>query len=822
MLSLSTQPEISFVPPSRRKEFEAWLQRNRITDLDHPQSFYDYRGAFLAGINKGSNGHWPDTFKQHGHPTFSDESRYATPGDPAAGHWSGQSYMRSSSVSSPAAGSIQAPRPTWTTDDERKRKRALWVSLTDAGLPEPIATQYVESSQPAAPPSLVQQGRTVGRQINNAALKGVGDLMNLIGQGMAPGGPMMMAAAMPGATAGMEGLVNQILPAPEPSSAAGRIGLGAVRGAAGGGPFGVRGAVSGAASGLGAQGVAELGGPGWLQNVTALLAGLAPGGIEAAAGRFGTANQVPRQFSHAVESVGDNPQARLQQALAMAKADPTLAGREALGPQGQALAQRVAREGGTAAEPLVNRTADQASQIASQYGMRKEALTREQSGVRQGLAAQARDRILKLRDEASKAFSQRVGSILKTKPDAGGVALETALDKEWTPKIDRAYNPIRYAPVEVPPELAALLDEPTMRAAWEAGRTNFNPRVTGEPGARTPVEPIPSLMQDVPQNDIIQSLLPGETAPTRPQVRPTLPWAGFDEMKKVLQQRMFDKTISEADRGASSAALSRVDAIIHDFVDPQVPGGAEARNLAQQYNATRDALRFGRGLADAPKARKATRGQTGPATATQADEVQQALQGLTGDQLAIARLGYLYRKMARIEQSAQPWNEVGDVSRAMGLLTPEEIGQIQGAAHQAKYTATGASDPALQGLRTEARALKSTAQDAELQRIQERARGAEQVLGAAEPRPDVAKLGAARRLLADVLGRTVRMAAIDVTSSVAGRSLRPAVRGRLGNVLSSQGPQLEAAIQEWIKRLAPSGEQQLQGAAGIIPSLHQR
>ena len=86
------QPETTTIPHAREPEFRAWAQRNRITDLDNPESHYDYRGAFLAGVNRGENGHWPDTFKQHGHPTFSVESRYATPGDPSAGSWAGDTY----------------------------------------------------------------------------------------------------------------------------------------------------------------------------------------------------------------------------------------------------------------------------------------------------------------------------------------------------------------------------------------------------------------------------------------------------------------------------------------------------------------------------------------------------------------------------------------------------------------------------------------------------------------------------------------------------------------------------------------------------------
>lgn len=85
--------ETSRIHESQIPAFEAFVKRYKIKDLDHPSSFYDYRGAFLAGAKPDKSGHWPDTFKQHGHPTFSVESRYAFPGDPEAGTWKGNTYI---------------------------------------------------------------------------------------------------------------------------------------------------------------------------------------------------------------------------------------------------------------------------------------------------------------------------------------------------------------------------------------------------------------------------------------------------------------------------------------------------------------------------------------------------------------------------------------------------------------------------------------------------------------------------------------------------------------------------------------------------------
>jgi hypothetical protein len=80
--------EITPVPIHLEPAFKSWVKANKITDLDDPDSHYDYRGAFLAGINRGSDGHWPDTFKQHGHPTFSVESKYSR------GPWDGGRWVK--------------------------------------------------------------------------------------------------------------------------------------------------------------------------------------------------------------------------------------------------------------------------------------------------------------------------------------------------------------------------------------------------------------------------------------------------------------------------------------------------------------------------------------------------------------------------------------------------------------------------------------------------------------------------------------------------------------------------------------------------------
>jgi hypothetical protein len=74
--------------------FQAWAHRNGITDVDHPDSHYDYRGYWrsVKGADHQPGAHFPDIFKQHGHPTFSVESQYSR-GPNDGGHWQGETFV---------------------------------------------------------------------------------------------------------------------------------------------------------------------------------------------------------------------------------------------------------------------------------------------------------------------------------------------------------------------------------------------------------------------------------------------------------------------------------------------------------------------------------------------------------------------------------------------------------------------------------------------------------------------------------------------------------------------------------------------------------
>jgi hypothetical protein len=93
-------PETTQLSPEEERGFQTWAKKNNIRDVDHPDSHYDYRGAYVAGVKAGPDAHWPDTFKQHGHPTFSEESQYSK-GAGDGGRWDEQGQFTPSSPPAP-------------------------------------------------------------------------------------------------------------------------------------------------------------------------------------------------------------------------------------------------------------------------------------------------------------------------------------------------------------------------------------------------------------------------------------------------------------------------------------------------------------------------------------------------------------------------------------------------------------------------------------------------------------------------------------------------------------------------------------------------
>jgi hypothetical protein len=84
--------ETTQLDPLEEVLFKRWAQQQGLTDVDHPDSHYDYRGFFLSQAPHIPGMHFPDTFKQHGHPTFSQESNYSR-GPFDGGMWSGETFI---------------------------------------------------------------------------------------------------------------------------------------------------------------------------------------------------------------------------------------------------------------------------------------------------------------------------------------------------------------------------------------------------------------------------------------------------------------------------------------------------------------------------------------------------------------------------------------------------------------------------------------------------------------------------------------------------------------------------------------------------------
>jgi ketosteroid isomerase-like protein len=62
-----------FQDPQQEAKFQDWYKRNFVSrglnpNPDDPQHFYDYRGAFKAGLQPGADGHMDSRFKLPGHP----------------------------------------------------------------------------------------------------------------------------------------------------------------------------------------------------------------------------------------------------------------------------------------------------------------------------------------------------------------------------------------------------------------------------------------------------------------------------------------------------------------------------------------------------------------------------------------------------------------------------------------------------------------------------------------------------------------------------------------------------------------------------------
>lgn len=129
--------------PSEETEFQKWKAKYAPKDSGYD---YDLRGAFKSGLKPNPAGHWPDTYKKPNHPTFSNESKYATPGAP---HWEGpkgKEKLVPSGTQTP-----QDPFSRFSDDDKFSIARQL-IQLRDSGkLNDKSKTSVVKAIQTMAP-----------------------------------------------------------------------------------------------------------------------------------------------------------------------------------------------------------------------------------------------------------------------------------------------------------------------------------------------------------------------------------------------------------------------------------------------------------------------------------------------------------------------------------------------------------------------------------------------------------------------------------------------------------------------------------------------
>ncbi len=96
----SHAPETTALSSGDEAKYRQWVQDNNIPD--GPDSRYDMRGYWQDIASKGGDEtqindqdrlrHFPDTYKQHGHPTFSAESKYSR-GPQDGGKWIGDTLV---------------------------------------------------------------------------------------------------------------------------------------------------------------------------------------------------------------------------------------------------------------------------------------------------------------------------------------------------------------------------------------------------------------------------------------------------------------------------------------------------------------------------------------------------------------------------------------------------------------------------------------------------------------------------------------------------------------------------------------------------------
>jgi len=119
--------ETTHLSPLEEVLFQRWAANSGIGDMGNPDSHYDYRGFYKDnGPVKYQWGkdHLPDTYKQHGHPTFSQESKYSA-GPKDGGYWLGEQYIPQDNLESTLLQKATSIGPSEKTPDLAGAKRVV-------------------------------------------------------------------------------------------------------------------------------------------------------------------------------------------------------------------------------------------------------------------------------------------------------------------------------------------------------------------------------------------------------------------------------------------------------------------------------------------------------------------------------------------------------------------------------------------------------------------------------------------------------------------------------------------------------------------------
>lgn len=75
---------------------------------------YDFRNAYLQGLQPGKDGHWSDVGKKPNHPTFSTFSKYSQTPGARPGTWDGDTYVPYREPAKKGAPQDYTPPRVWT------------------------------------------------------------------------------------------------------------------------------------------------------------------------------------------------------------------------------------------------------------------------------------------------------------------------------------------------------------------------------------------------------------------------------------------------------------------------------------------------------------------------------------------------------------------------------------------------------------------------------------------------------------------------------------------------------------------------------------